>query len=262
MERTEGANILSLTPSKVRDYQACPQQYKLKFVPHQLGDTASPSLSFGNSIHSALEEIHTSLIPSKQMFDCRQILRHHWKEKDYCDARESELYFERGLKALSRYVEVMARSVDQIFGTELYLSRVVRLDSARVRLGCKVDRLELHPDGVLEGLDYKTNAGGQVPTPEFLAGDLATFIYYILIRLAYPELPRVIISQLNVLTLAKVEVSYNSKRITANKQALVKLVQAIRAGEFDPRPGTVCSWCRVRDYCPAFGPDSDLDSLV
>lgn len=262
MGQSEEANILSLTPSKVREYQACPHQYKLKAIACQTTGYTSASLSFGNSIHSTLEEIHASLLPSKQLFDCQQVLRRHWKERDYCDARESELYFERGLKALRRYVDVMAQSVDHIFGTELYLSRVVRLDGARVRLGCKVDRLELHPDGMLEGLDYKTNAGGNVPTPEFLASDLATFIYYVLIRLAYPELPRVIISQLNVLTLAKVEVSYNSERITANKQALVKLVQAIRGGQFDPRPGSVCSWCRVRDHCPAFGPDSDLDSLV
>jgi RecB family exonuclease len=171
-------------------------------------------------------------------------------------------YFERGLEALSRYMEVMGQFVDRIIGTEIYLSRIVRLDGIRVRLGCKVDRLELHPDRVLEALDYKTNAGGQVPTPEFLANDLATFIYYVLVRISYPKLSRVIVSQLNVLTLSKVEVSYDSTKITENKQALVRLAQAIRAGEFDPRPGTMCSWCRVRDYCPAFGPDSDLDSLV
>jgi RecB family exonuclease len=239
----------------------CPQQYKLKVGTRQFSNTVTPSLSFGNSIHSALEEIHTSL-PSKQMFDCQQILRHHWKAKDYGDARESELYFERGLEALSRYMEVMGQFVDRIIGTEIYLSRIVRLDGIRVRLGCKVDRLELHPDRVLEALDYKTNAGGQVPTPEFLANDLATFIYYVLVRISYPKLSRVIVSQLNVLTLSKVEVSYDSTKITENKQALVRLAQAIRAGEFDPRPGTMCSWCRVRDYCPAFEPDSDLDSLV
>jgi putative RecB family exonuclease len=149
----------------------------------------------------------------------------------------------------------------RIIGTELYLSRVIRLEDVRIRLGCKVDRLELHPDGVLEALDYKTNSNGQVPTPEFLAADLATFIYYVLVRICYPESTCVIVSQLNVLTLAKVEVDYDSTKLATHKKALVRLVRAIESGDFEPRPGGVCSWCRVRNHCPASGADVDLDSL-
>ncbi len=251
---------LSLTPSKVRDYQACPQLYKLKTAIRPTGGGASPSLSFGNSIHSALEEIHTQ--PTPINLDCMQILRRHWNVKDYSDARESDLYFTRGLDALQRYMDVMGRPTGQIIGTELYLSRVTRLGDLRVRLGCKVDRLELHPDGVLEVLDYKTNAGGQVPTPEFLADDLATFIYYVLVRISYPQFPWVIVSQLNVLTLAKVEVEYHSAKLAVLKQALTNLVREIESGTFEPRPGGMCSWCRMRDHCPAFETDADLDSLI
>ena len=256
------ASILSLTPSKVRDYQACPQQYWLKTVSRNLVNDTSASLSFGNSMHSALEEIHTRLLPVDEKIDCRAILRRHWVTKDYGDDRESELYFARGVEALCRYLDQMGRPTGQIIATETYLSRVIRLNSHRVRLGCKVDRLELHPDDSLEALDYKTNSGGQVPTKEFLADDLATFIYYALVRIIYPEHPRVIVSQLNVLTLAKVEVQYDSAKITAHKQELTRLVGAIQAGGFDPRPGGLCAWCRVRDRCPASGGEADLDNLI
>ncbi|MCA1636556.1 MAG: PD-(D/E)XK nuclease family protein [Acidobacteria bacterium] len=194
--------------------------------------------------------------------DCCRLLLRHWRAEDYGDTRESGLYFARGLEALNRYVQVMGQPAGQIIGTEVYLSRVVRLDSVRVRLGCKVDRLELHPDDVLEALDYKTNAGGRVPTPETLADDLATFIYYVLVRITYPKPARVLVSQLNVLTLAKVEVIYDRVKVTAHKQALTELVRSIQSGDFEPRPGGVCSWCRVRDHCPVFGPDADFDSLI
>jgi putative RecB family exonuclease len=256
------ADILSLTPSKVRDYQACPHQYMLKTTSWNPGNYTSPALSFGNSIHSALEEIHARLLPADVKIDCREVLRRHWVSKDYSDDRESELHFARGVEALGRYLNRMSQQTGEIIGTEIYLSRVVRLSNYRVRLGCKVDRLELRPDDSLEALDYKTNSAGQVPTKEFLADDLATFIYYVLVRIIYPEHPRVIVSQLNVLTLAKVEVEYDGAKITAHKQGLTRLVGAIQAGEFDPRPGGLCAWCRVRDRCPASEGEADLDNLI
>jgi putative RecB family exonuclease len=254
--------ILSLTPSKVRDYQACPQQYKLKAATRFTGGTASPALSFGNSIHAALDEIHKDTRPSNLAVDCQEILRRHWKKNDYSDKRESDLYFNRGIDALCRYVEVMGQPASQIIGTELYLSRMTRLGGVRVRLGCKIDRLDLHLDGVLEALDYKTNASGQVPTREFLVDDLATFIYYVLVRISYPERHCVIVSQLNVLTLAKVEVNYDAATLATHKQTLIRLAQTIESGAFEPRPSNVCAWCRVRDYCPASGADVDLDNLI
>ena len=262
MIRPGESKILSLTPSKVRDYQACPQQYVLKASIRQIGNDASSALSFGNSIHSALEEIHALYLPSKQSVDCGQVLLRHWKADGYCDARESNLYFARGRGALQRYLDAIGPSTSETIGTELYLSRIVRLKEVRVRLGCKVDRLDLRPDGALEALDYKTNAGGHVPTPAFLANDLATFVYYVLVRISYPDSQRVVVSQLNVLTLAKVEVEYDLAKISSHKQALIEFVRAIKAGKFEPRPGSACSWCRVRDFCPAFGPDTDLDSFI
>lgn len=262
MEQTGEASILSLTPSKVRDYQICPQQYRLKTITRHLTRETSPALSFGNSIHSALEDIHQRFLPTNQIIDCQQILRQYWKAEDYCDERESNLHFAKGLKALYRYTQAIAQSAGQTIGTEVYLSRIIRLESVRVRLGCKVDRIELRPDDSLEALDYKTNASGQVPTPDSLVSDLATFIYYILARIAYPEPSRVIVSQLNVLTLAKVEVCYDEMRLTANKQSLIKLVRAIESGSFEPRPGSPCSWCRVRDLCPVSAEDTDLDSFI
>lgn len=262
MHRIDETDILSLTPSKVRDYQACPLQYKLKNLIRQVGGDASPALSFGNSIHAALEEIHKDTLPTDSAINCYEILRRHWRQNDYSDQRESNLYFDRGVDALSRYVEVLGRPSGQIIGTELYLSRVIRLGDARVRLGCKLDRLEIHPDGVLEALDYKTNASGQVPTREFLADDLATFIYYVLVRISYPECPCVIVSQLNVLTLAKVEVNYDETKLASHKQSLINLVQAIESSAFNPRPSSVCSWCRVKSHCPVSGEDVDLDSFI
>jgi putative RecB family exonuclease len=262
MEQAGKASILSLTPSKVRDYQTCPQQYKLKAISRHLVSETSPCLSFGNSIHSALEQMHRFYLPHGLKFDCRELLAGHWVVGAYNDSQESSGYFERGVEALEKYAALATKAEGEVLGTELFLSRIVRLQSERVRLSCKVDRLDRWPDGHLEALDYKTNSNGLVPTQEHLAEDLGSFLYYALVRLTYPETEHVVVSQLNVLTLAKVEVEYDRGMVAAHKKSLCDIVGQIRAEAFEPRPGSTCSWCRIRDSCPAFGPDVDLERLV
>lgn len=159
-------------------------------------------------------------------------------------------------------MDVYGKASGRILGTEVFLSRIVRLDKTRVRLGCKVDRLELHSDGILEVLDYKTSLLGRVPTEESLSVDLPTFVYYVLARVVYPEHRRVIVSQLNVLTLAKVEVEYNPLLLTLNKRALIDLVHEIENGNFEPRPTIVCAWYLVKEFCPIFGGETDLGELI
>ena len=255
-------NLLSLTPSKAREFQTCPRQYRLSLMASRGGDNCSPALSFGNSIHAALEQMHRYYLLHGLKFDCRELLAGHWKVGAYNDSQESSGYFERGVEALEKYAALATKAEGEVLGTELFLSRIVRLQSERVRLSCKVDRLDRRPDGRLEALDYKTNRNGLVPTQEHLAEDLGSFLYYALVRLTYPETEHVVVSQLNVLTLAKVEVEYDRVMVAAHKKSLCDIVRQIRAEAFEPRPGSACSWCRVREFCPAFGPDSDLEELT
>jgi putative RecB family exonuclease len=255
-------NLLSLTPSKVREFQTCPQQYRLRLIAPRDADNCSPALSFGNSIHAALEQMHRYYLPHGLEFDSRELLAGHWRAGDYNESQESARYFERGVEALEKYVALATRAEGEVLGTEMFLSRIVRLQSERVRLSCKVDRLDRRPDGHLEALDYKTNGNGLVPTREHLAEDMGSFLYYALVRLTYPETEHVIVSQLNVLSLAKVEVEYDRVMVAAHKKSLCDIVGQIRVEAFEPRPSGACSWCRVKDSCPAFGPETDLECLV
>jgi PD-(D/E)XK nuclease superfamily len=50
--------MLSLTPTKLRDFLACPQLYKLRHVARVDANTNLVALSFGRSLHAALEEFH------------------------------------------------------------------------------------------------------------------------------------------------------------------------------------------------------------
>lgn len=256
--------LLSLTPSSVREYIKCPYLFKSNNVDRaaRVRHSNSPALSFGVSMHAALEEIYKPPANLDQPVDVERILRKHWNSDGYLDRREAETYFARGLEDLHRYVKVSKQTDRVIIGTEVFVSRVIRLDESRVRLGCKIDCIELRADNALELLDYKTCASGRVPTKESLTFDMPTFIYYLLARIVYPTYRHVVVSQLNLHTLAKVEIDYEDADLAINKRSLIDLVHEIEKTQFPPRPSSACAWCPIKDTCPAYNSEANLDDLI
>jgi len=70
------------------------------------------------------------------------------------------------------------------------------------------------------------------------------------------------VSQLNVLTLAKVEVEYDEAQVTANKRSFIAQARAFATSAFEPVPSEACAWCSVQDRCPALNREVDFDSLI
>jgi putative RecB family exonuclease len=252
--------VLSVTPTKLRDFLTCPQLYKLRHVDRVASDGNPVALAFGRSLHAALEELHRVGGEGRASSDPDQLLRRHWESWAYADAAESEEQFAKGRDALRRYMD--GPPAGQVLGTEVFMGHVFNLRGLQIRMGCKADRVGLLPGGVLEVTDYKTNASGRLPTRESLLEDLPTFLYYVLARITYPQYDRVRVSFLNLLTLATVSVSYDADRVAANKQALLVNIRAFASGAFGPRPGEACAWCDVLEHCPNFGRQIDFDSLT
>lgn len=255
--------MLSLTPSKLRDYRLCPHQYQLKHIDRVggNGNWSSPALAFGISIHAALDAMYSPTAKMQPDDNVEKILRQHWCSNAYADEQESQSYFVRGVAALSNYRMKLGTIDGHTIGTEVFLSRVVRLADVHIRLGCKVDRLVLRSNGELVALDYKTNMSGKVPVEESLAADLGNYLYYALVRLCYPEHTDVVVAQLNVHTLAMAEVRYDEERRRTCKEELIELAKEISESRFKPSPSAACAWCPVRDYCSLFGPVIDIQSL-
>lgn len=253
--------MLSLTPTKLRDFLTCPQLYKLRHVDRLCGDMNPAPLAFGRSLHAALEELHRAN-GGAHPADPDRLLRRHWEAGAYADERESEAHFVKGREALRRYLDSPSASAEQVLGTEVFMARVVNVRGLQIRLGCKADRVGLRPDGVLEITDYKTNSSGRLPTRESLLDDLPTFLYHVLARISYPQYDRVRVTFLNLLTLVRVSVAYDEGRVEMNKQALLAHIRTFASGAFGPRPGEACAWCPVQDQCPTFSQEVDFDSLT
>ncbi len=254
--------MLSVTPSKLTDYLTCPHKYKLKHI-NKIGDASySAALAFGQSMHSALQDIHQSNRNLNDFVEVSELLSRYWNAGAYASTEEDETYFLKGCQALKNYCSAYNCDKETTLGTEVYMSYILKIGSLQARMGCKADRICAHRNDVLEIVDYKTNSSGKVPTLESLQKDLPTFLYYALARVTYPEYKCVRISFLNVLTLAKVSVEYDFEQVAANKQNLFECLRNLDSKTFAPTLSEACSWCAFQDSCPAFGKVVDFDRIV
>lgn len=254
--------MLSVTPTKLGDYLICPQKYKLKHLNRIESANASAALSFGRTMHRALQWLHQTEECLSDFTEISELLTRYWEAGAYSDAKENGLYFAKGCRALQSYCESYDRREETVIGTEVYLSYILKIGELQVRLGCKADRISAPTEEMLEIIDYKTNASGKVPTLNSLQNDLPTFLYYVLARVSYPQYKEFCITFLNVLTLEKVSVNYDAAQIAANKQALLKCFQSLAAASFSPTPSEACAWCSFQDDCSAFNKIVDFDSVI
>ncbi len=240
--------MLTLSPTRIRIYQDCPQRYALTYIQRvpKSERTEGPQLAFGSSLHAALKAYY-KLPPTARARPVERLLQEHWVRGAYADRAQEADYFTEGIAILRQYHETTPQAGRR--DVEVTLSQVVRLAKQLVKLVGRVDRLDHYPDGGKELLDYKTTLTGLAPRPERLAADLPTFVYYTLGRLTFQKAPRVTVSQLNLRTLDRSAAAYTPDQLAANDAALAALACAIETGSYEARPGGRCAWCPVRHSC-------------
>lgn len=286
---------IKITPSRVRDFLACPLKYSRLYGPAQEYQQMAPraplvaqpesttnamssTMSMSNSIHSALDALHrpcpTELLglnepySSGMVTDCSSLseedlsglMSEHWRPEGYEDTQSEEAAFQQACDILKYYVRSDHTPKGQVLATEAYLTCNTTLANQAVQLSCRADRVELFADDTLEMLDYKLTRNPELPSAKELAADLPSFIYFLLLWHSYRHDARVRnirLAQLHLLTLNQVAVVYEQFQIVRHKEALTELVASVMSGgPFEPRVNSGCSWCPVLASCPAW---SELD---
>lgn len=231
---------MEISFTKLRVYRECPWKYQLQFVAGWR-IPLTPAGSLGLSLHRTLECFHRRDNPSEDdLFACYES---RWLSAGYPDDPTRESWRKKGRRILERYLEDERRRRTVIEAVE----REFVYPLGRHEVRGMIDRIDRHPDGRLEVMDYKTYSSGDELGKR---DDLQLRFYGLGCREALAKTP-------DLLTLYYVA---DGKKVTAEydpagEEELKTIIQEnadrIEAGKFPPDT-SFCPRCDFRSRC-SFG---------
>ncbi|MBO7190660.1 MAG: PD-(D/E)XK nuclease family protein [Elusimicrobiaceae bacterium] len=143
--------------SKIKTYRECPLLYKYKYIEGKR-EGLVPASSLGVSIHRTLEEYH------RQSNDPSELLSYYddmWLGAGYASAGEQMEWYLKGKKMLETYAQREYERKTTVDSTE----REFIFQEGEWTLRGKIDRIDKHPDGSWEVIDYKTGTDVDLTQP-------------------------------------------------------------------------------------------------
>lgn len=230
------------SPSRLSVYQTCPRQYFFQYV-RKLPRRAWANQSFGVSLHRTLHQLHESGGPQEQTLDkALNQLDASWTSAGYASAEEEALARERGKELLAKYYETW--SIQE--GTPILLEKRLSAPYQDIHLMGIIDRVDRHPDGSLEIIDYKS---GYAPETVSLTTVQQLSIYHHLIASRLGEAPvrhsiHYLASDVRIsLTLAD-----RAEEILEAVRATVRRLESDE--QYQPVADSHCNWCDYQRFCP------------
>ncbi len=242
-----------LSFSRVDTYQRCPARFRYAYL-EAIPAAPSPHLSFGTSLHAALERFYDQKLPSCP--DLEQLLRYLYEGWDSSGfdgmTRDEQLVWYRHAQEVLRRFHAresgryrLPADVEKWF--ELPLGDAVVVGS--------IDRVDAHDDGSLEVVDYKTNK--HMKDRDRVRTSLQLAIYALACEHLYGRLPARVTLYF-VVPGIQVQVATGDIDFDAARKQVAGVAAAVRARRYPPQPSHACAWCDYRRLCPAWqgdGPD-------
>jgi RecB family exonuclease len=238
-------NPIRLSYSSISTYELCPLQYKLRYLDGRPG-RRTPALGFGESLHEALRRFHAQPVPvSPTPAQLMGYLDESWDRSAYANAQEERAYRDHAREVLLAYHKDNAPG----FRVPVALEQRFQIDVDGVTVSGVIDRMDRHPDGSYEIIDYKTNR--RLPPRKYVERDLQLSIYY----LAAWEVWGILPDRLTLYFLLPgqpMTVARTPEDLDATRSRIADVAQGIKAGRFAPQENRLCDWCDYQAQCPLF----------
>ena len=250
----------ALSPSRAADFMTCPLLYRFRVI-DRIPEPPTTATARGTLVHAVLERLFDLPAAGRTPAAAQDLLVPEWSR--LCDGDELLAGLITDEEERSRFVADAASALTGYFKLE----DPRRLEPAErewyveaelasgLRLRGYIDRVDATPAGDLRIVDYKT---GRVPLEAYESSALFQMKFYALViwRLR-GVIPRLL--QLMYLSGDGEVLRYSPDEadLLATERKLNALWAAIsrarETGDFRPRPGKLCDWCRHKALCPAFG---------
>ncbi|BCW95166.1 MAG: PD-(D/E)XK nuclease family protein [Fimbriimonadales bacterium] len=178
----------TFSPTKLTTYLTCRIKYHWAYMtPYgRWMRRPNPAFTFGANLHRALDYFHTAGGAEKLSPDAlHHALEQLWSDAGFENAQQSEAFKQHGRELVSQYYQAQAEQPPE--AVVLFTERMLRRDMGRYILTGRIDRLDEHPDGSLEIIDYKSGRADVDETQ--VQNDLALHCYALLVQELYPDRP-------------------------------------------------------------------------
>jgi DNA helicase-2/ATP-dependent DNA helicase PcrA len=173
-----------LSYSQIETFRTCPLHYKLKYI-FKVPTPPSASQSFGISMHATLkaffEKVAAGEKPTERLIFAT--LSENWTREGFSSKTHERKFLEKGKLYLSGFLKEEFNPKNLPVAMEEPF--IVPLESG-LKIGGKIDRVDVLPDGGIEIIDYKT--GATIPTQAEVDKNLQ-LSFYALAATSIPTAP-------------------------------------------------------------------------
>ncbi len=232
---------LMLSASDIETYRTCPLQYQFARV-FRIPQEPTIHQRFGIALHQVLERFHAEGGgPLSRLMELFEI---SWRRSGFGSSDDEQQFRERAALALERYWRLDRESDSE----PVWFERSFSFKLGPHLLRGRVDRVDRHPDGTYELIDYKT---GKSKTEEELREDVQLSLYQMGAKESW-RLQTSAQSYFYVLTGERVPVTHSEDELDRVRATVSEIAGGILKQHFEPTPAPeICSLCDYRIICPA-----------
>ena len=237
---------LILSPTRIQSWLQCALQYRFTYVDRipRVYYRRDPCDTFGAVMHRTLHAFHSlggaAAVSEDALAD---LLEAHWVSSGFRSAEQEARFREAGVEILRNY----RRAAETQKSRVLLLEKQLRRDYGGFVLTGRLDRLDEHPDGSLEIIDYKS-AAGQL-TPADVRESLALGCYTLLVRHHFPGRP-VRTSLLAPGSGSRATAEFTAEDLESLEEEIHRVARRIEAEEsYAPSFGPHCAGCIYNRIC-------------
>ncbi|MCS7209963.1 MAG: PD-(D/E)XK nuclease family protein [Fimbriimonadales bacterium] len=238
------------SPTKLTTYLTCRVKYHWAYMtPYgKWLRRPNPAFAFGSNLHRALEYFHNMGGADRLSPEAfRAVVEQLWSHAGFETAQQSEAFKQTGLELVQQYYDAQVQEPSA--AVVLFTERTLRRDMGRYVLMGRIDRVDEHPDGTLEIIDYKS--GRAEVTEEQVRNDLALHCYALLLHEHYPDRP-LWIAIYALRPNKKVAVPIETATLTEFHELLNRLVAQILDDDWavlNPEWIPECAECEFLELC-------------
>lgn len=166
-----------LSFSQIETFKTCPLHYKLKYI-LKVPTPPSAAQSFGSSLHATLRDfflaVKTGDKPTEKLI--YEVLERNWVREGFSGKVHEKKFFEKGKLYLSGFLKQGFNYKNlPVVMEEPFTIPLNDKKGRGIRVGGKIDRVDILADGSIEIIDYKT--GATIPSQAEVDNNLQLSFY-------------------------------------------------------------------------------------